>query len=127
MPAHRLQYFRCSALALEPAVHVLEVADAQSFQTPGLGLEVAEAGCALRCNDQDDPIVSRQRQVPVAVEESLALQPLPDLALLGLQITEGVIGIDGLRRPLDNSTNGRDFGPMVRPGARHPTVISTLR
>ena len=26
----------------------------------------------------------------------------------------------GLRRPLDNSTNGRDFGPMVRPRGTAP-------
>ena len=73
-----------------------ETAQAPALQAVGLGLEVAETGSALGRDDEDGVVVPGCRQAAVEFRQALALQSCTDLALLCLQIAQGVVGVDGV-------------------------------
>ena len=82
------------AVALEAAVRVDGLAEAVALQPVGVAREVAQAGRARRRDDEQDAVVPRRRQLPVALEDALGLQLLADLALLRLEVAERVARVD---------------------------------
>lgn len=50
----------------------------------------------FRRQDQDRIEVPRRVELLLGLEDLLPLQSLPDLALSGLEIADGVLGIDGV-------------------------------
>lgn len=84
----------CGTLALETAVDIVEAADPVPLQAPGLGLEVTKAGTALGRDHEHMLVVPGRRELLLAPVQALALQPLADLALPGLEVAERVAGVD---------------------------------
>ena len=87
---------RGCGLALEQAVGIEELADTVVLESAGFRLEVAQSGSALWGDDQHMVIVPGRRQPAVEGKEAFSLEPLADVTLFGLQVSEGVLGIDGI-------------------------------
>jgi hypothetical protein len=80
--------------SLESTVRIEEFTHAVDMQTLGFSFEVAQAGGTLRCHDQNSREVPRRRQSLVAVEQLLCLELPANLALLGLEVANGVRGVN---------------------------------
>ncbi len=81
-------------LAFEAAVNVYRVAHTVALQAISVAREVAQSGGPRRRNDKQDAEVPRRRELAIAVEDPFRLQPLPNLALPGLEVTERVRRVD---------------------------------
>ena len=85
-----------STIALKAAVGVDEAAHAQALQPLRLGMEVAQARRAFGGDHQHRVEVPGRGQAAVGVEDTLALQPLADLALACLEVAQRVLRVDGV-------------------------------
>ena len=105
--------FRGGALSLESAVDMDEAADALGFESLRLRLEVAEPGGTVGCHDEDGVEVPWRGQKFLGSKDAIGLKACADLALAGLEVAQGVVGVDCI-----DVNAEAELRLVDRPGAR---------